>query len=113
MSDKRFDGNTSLRDSDPSLTLLNGTMLRRSLRQGTVTVGLTPTKIPASPLSYRLSITIINISANIIYLGNSSVTTADGYPLYPRASYIFSIEDEVDIYGIAGAPSEVRILEGS
>ena len=113
MGTKRFDGNTGLRDSDSALTLLVGTLLRRNIRQGTVTVGVTATKIPDSPLSNRLSVTIMNISTNIVYIGNSSVTIADGFPLYPRAVLQISIEDSVDIYGISTGDSECRILEGS
>jgi hypothetical protein len=110
MSIKHFTGNEYLRKDDG--TLIIGMMLRSSIRQGTVTIATSATKIPTSPLSERLSIVIVNISNNIVYLGNSSVTTANGYPIYPRQSISFYIEDNIDIYGIAESSSECRILEG-
>lgn len=94
-------------------TILFGMTIRKILRQSTLNVLTSATKIPATPLSERLSIIIMNNSANIVYLGNSSVTTSDGFPLYPRATIQFDIEDNIDVYGIASGSSEVRILEGS
>ncbi len=105
-----FTPNENVRDTDG--TLMVSLLIRRTIRQGTVTVDTNATKIPTSPLSKRLSIVIINISSNVVYLGNSAVTTSDGYPLYPRQSIGLQIEDEIDIYGIAGGSSEVRLIEG-
>ena len=110
MSVKTYTGNESVRDSD--LTLIIGGLVRRSIRQQAVTVGVTATAIPAIALSKRLFILIINNSDNIVYIGNSSVTTAGGFPLLPRGALRLDIEDDVIVYGVSSAPSEVRILEG-
>ncbi len=59
MAVKRFDGNTSTRDSDSALTLLIGMMFRRTIRQASVTITTSATKIPSSPLANRLSMIIM------------------------------------------------------
>ena len=90
-----------------------GLSLQRSIRPNAVTVGASPTKIPTSPLSKRKTLLIMNISTNIVYIGNSAVTTSNGFPIYPRGVLHISIEDNVDIYGIASGNSACRILEGA
>jgi len=111
MSTKTFTKEEFIRDDDG--TLMVSLMLRRSIRAGTVTVASSATKIPTTPLDSRIAILIMNISANIIYIGGSTVTTANGFPIYPNAALRLEIEDSIDIYGIASTSSEVRILEGA
>lgn len=110
MSVKVYSPNESVRDDD--LTLIFGLMVRRTIRQNTVTVGSSATKIPTNPLSNRLSILIMNIGTEAVYIGDSTVTTANGFPIYPRGSLRIDIEDTIDIYGIASTSAECRILEG-
>ena len=98
------------RDTDGALII--GLMVRRLMRQLAVTVGVTPTKIPTTPLARRLSLMIINLGTVPVYIGDSTVTTADGFPLYPRAVLKIEIEDSIDVYGIATVASQVRIIEG-
>lgn len=108
---KSFGANEHITYDDGVLWL--GLSIQRSVRPKAVTVGVDATKIPTLPLSRRKNILIVNISSNIIYIGNSSVTTSNGFPFYPRAVLQIAIEDNVDIYGIASGNSECRILEGA
>ena len=114
MSVKVFTGNENIRDSDG--TLIVGLMVRRTIRQQSVTVGTSAIKIPTSPLSNRVSILIVNSSTSgqIVYIGDATVTSANGFPLRVNASLKVEIEDSVDIYGISSAASaDLRIIEGS
>ena len=106
-------GHNDFQPRDNDGTLIIGFFLRRNIRQSAVTVGVSPTLIPSVPLARRLSMLIINNGTAPIYLGYSSVTTSDGFPLYPRAEIRIDIEDSVDVYGISTIPTEVRVLEGS
>ena len=88
-------------------------LLRNALLSQAVTVGVSATRIPATPLTARRTIIILNNSDNDIYIGNADVTIAAGYVLRPQDTFKIDISDEVDVYGIAGSNSECRILEGS
>jgi len=88
--------------------------LRGSLRSSSVTIGTTPTEIPASPLSNRKSITLKNNGSNTIFLGHSGVTTTNGYPLKINESLDIDLDDATTLYGIVATGSEdLRILEFS
>ena len=94
--------------------LLYGLIVQRAVRQSAVTAGLAAVKVPITPLRYRKSLQIFNNAANVVYLGDASVTAADGYPLYPRASINIQIEDGIDVYAISAiAGQELRIIEGA
>jgi hypothetical protein len=109
---KTFTGNEGNRNQVGDL--LYGLIVQREVRQTVVSLGAAATKLPTTPIQYRKSLQIFNNSGDIIYLGNSTVTVLNGYPLYPRASINIQIEDGIDLYGIsAGAASDIRILEGS
>jgi len=99
------------RDTDGALII--GLMVRRAIRQSVVTVEATATKLPATPLARRLSIVFINLGTTPVYIGDSSVTAVNGFPIYPRAVMRIEIEDSIDIYGIVSSgTAEVRVLEG-
>lgn len=112
MSDKTYTGNEGIREQTDNL-LWVGLIIRQNLRSSPVTVGTSATKIPTIPLSDRRTIIIQNVSSNIVYIGNSSVAVANGFRIYPRGTMQISIEDSVDVYGIAGSSSAIRILEGA
>ena len=88
-------------------------LLRNRLLTQAITVGTSATKIPTTTLSTRRSILILNNSVSTIYIGNADVTTVNGYPMSPQDTLKIDISDEVDVYGISTADSEVRILEGA
>lgn len=94
--------------------LLQSLVITRTVLQQAIAVGATAVKLPTTPIQARHSLLIQNSGSNAIYLGDSSVTTADGYPIYPRGQILIQIEDTVDLYAIASAAGEsVRILEGA
>lgn len=93
--------------------LLYGLIVQESILQQAISVGLTPTKIPTTTLARRKSLWIFNNALNAIFIGSSTVSTADGFPLYPRGVMNIQVEDGIDIYGISSvAGQELRILEG-
>lgn len=114
MTQKSYDA-SGFRDSDGGV-LLNATVIRRTIRQSKLTINTSAVAIPTIPLAKRISLVIMNnsISGQIVYLGDASVTTVDGFPLYPRATILVQLEDEATIYGIASAvDADVRIIEGA
>ena len=97
-----------------SMDLLYGLIVQRSLLATAVSLGASATKLPTTPLTLRKNVIVFNNSDNVIYLGDSTVTTAAGFPVYPRAWINIQIEDGIDLYGIAaGAGNDVRLLEGA
>jgi hypothetical protein len=86
--------------------------LRNGINSGTVTVTTSATAIPTTALAGRRVIIIVNISSGNIFLGNSSVTTANGYQLYTQQAISMDVSDAVTVYGIVAAGTgEVRYLE--
>ena len=110
---KTHTGNEYIRDANGEL--IYGLILRKSIRQQALTIPTSATKIPTSPLDKRINLLIMNVSTTgaILYIGNSSVTTANGFPVYPRGVLPVSVEDDIDIYGIGTADCDIRILEGA
>lgn len=108
--DRWYTGNEGFRSGGGDLFSLS---VKHTIRQAAVSVGVTATALPASALSNRIALFIFNESTNIVYIGDSSVSSANGFPLYPKASLHISIEDAVTVYGIAGGASDVRIIEGA
>ena len=81
--------------------------------QSTTTVTTTATAIPATSAVGRKALMIINNGSNTVYLGASSVTTSNGYPLNAGDEKAFDIDELVVLYGITGTgTSDVRSLEG-
>jgi hypothetical protein len=78
---------------------------------------VSPTKIPDSPSSPRDVILIVNMDpTDTVYIGSSSVTTSNGWPLSPygqgndRIKLAYS--ESVDWYGISdGDGATVRYME--
>lgn len=80
---------------------------------GQITVGTTATKIPTVPLQYRRAVAIFNASSTeTLYIGfNASVTTGTGFPIPPSSSLPMDINAEVEVWGIASASVDIRILQ--
>ena len=79
---------------------------------GTITVTDVAVAIPTTNLPNRKAITIFNMSKNadeIVYIGNSAVTTANGYPLQPSQGLPFDLSDGAKIYGIAEAGQSISV----
>lgn len=83
------------------------------LRPTAVTVGTSPTPLPANPLEYRRALVVHNNGLATIYLGDASVTVSNGLPLAAGEKIAFDIANNqnVTVYAIAGSNINVRILE--
>lgn len=83
------------------------------LRPTAVTVGVTPTPLPANPLEYRRALVLHNNGASTVYLGDSSVTTGNGLPLVAGEKIAFDIQNNpnVTVYAISAGSVDVRVLE--
>ena len=112
MSRKVMTGNEGVQDTDRSLVY--NLVFKSTLRAQSVSVLNTATLLPTTPLSRRLSLEIMNYGNEPVFVGNSSVTVAQGFPLMPRATLQLSMEEEVPVYAIAATGGvDVRVLEGA
>lgn len=79
-----------------------------------VTVTDVATKLPTVNLDNRKAITVFNASnTNWLYLGNSDVTTATGYPVLPYQGLPFDMCAGAQLYGICetGKTATIKVLE--
>lgn len=118
-----FTGTTIGPDTGLDVNVLNSITttpvgLSTDIRQQRVTVGDVATKVPASPLSGRNTITIRILGTSVVYIGDSSVTTTGatgGYPKFQYEEVIVDVRDNasVEIYAICatGESCELAILE--
>ena len=115
MSRKVMTGNEGVQDTDRSLVY--NLVFKSTLRAQSVSVLNTATLLPTTPLSRRLSLEIMiygTYGNEPVFVGNSSVTVAQGFPLMPRATLQLSMEEEVPVYAIAATGGvDVRVLEGA
>lgn len=84
-------------------------------RSSLVTVGVTATPLPATPLEQRRSMILFNDSGSVVYLGGADVTVDNGLPVLDQ-SYSPPIDagQHMVIYGVASlAGCEVRVFEVS
>lgn len=87
--------------------------LRSQIKPSAVSVATSATKIPTTALTGRTSIAVKNNGSNTIYLGDSTVTTTNGYPLAAGAEISLDLSADVDLYGrVASGTENARILEG-
>lgn len=79
-----------------------------------ITVTDSATAIPTVNQVDRKAISVRNWSGSEkVYLGNSGVTTANGFPILPYESLPLNIADGGDVYGICetGKTAEIRYIE--
>ena len=101
---------TSANQTDGSQVAKIKGMLSPTTTAVTLTTLNTTYKLPASELASRKTILIYNISDTSVYIGGSTVTTANGILLPPAG--IISIDCESDLYAICGTSGKiVNILE--
>ena len=111
---KTHTGNEFIRDANGEL--MHGLLARNTLRQTNLSVSTTAVALPTSALSKRISIIIMNNSTGgqILYLGDSTVSSTNGFPIYPRGALQIALEDKALIYGISSASgADIRLLEGA
>lgn len=112
MSRETFAPNEGPRD--PLSFMLYGIVVTNTPYSQSITITTTPTPIPLSALYARKLLTLKNFSDQIIYIGGSDVTVANGYPMDPRDVFDRCIKDEVTLYGIVEADTaDLRICEWS
>lgn len=93
-----------------------GATIRSGSVYGTLSVGTSATqlKVGASDLSDRHTLIVHNDSGNTIYVGfDNSVTTSNGLPIAngDERSFFFDPNDGLNLFGIAGSASTVRVFE--
>ena len=96
--------------------VIGGGFFQTTVLPSPVVVGVgVPVALPANPLSGRKTVTLFNNSMNaIIYIGDASVTTLTGLPLYPHSAFTVGIGDGVQLYAISDtAGADIRVLEGA
>ena len=108
---KTYTGNEGNRDGAQELIL--GFNIRNTIKQQAITVTAVAAAVPTTQLTRRAFLMIQNIGTAEIYIGDSTVSTANGFPLYPRAVIRIEVEDDVDIYAIAASSVACRIIEGA
>lgn len=90
--------------------------LTYQIKSSDITANDTAAKLPGTALIGRtaLAITNLNTSVAILYIGNATVNTTNGFPLDSSTpSVSIDIDHTVDIYGITnGTEISVRVLEG-
>jgi hypothetical protein len=82
-------------------------------KQTKVTV-LATSGVLLTALANRRTISIFNNSPNmVVYIGDSSVSVASGYPIGAKSSIQIALGPNVNVYAISTASVDVRILEVS
>lgn len=78
------------------------------ITSGQITVNNSATKIPATALSGRRTITIINRTGANLHIGESGVTTSEAW-IEDNESISFDLDDTTDLYGILSAGSGTAV----
>ena len=98
-------------------------MFSVKIRSAALTVAATPTLIKSGTtvLSLRKGFIFCNFSTSLMYLGDSSVSSTSGMPVFPYETVTIGASDICNWYAvlgaedvkIAGAPTnEARVIEG-
>ena len=88
-------------------------VLKSQVKSTAVTVTTSATVLPATALTGRQAIDIVNFGAATIYVGHSGVTVANGRPVLAGANYPIDLGDKALIYArVASGTVNVRVLEG-
>jgi hypothetical protein len=83
------------------------------LGQQNISVASSALPLPASPLDSRRALVIHNNGPDILYVGDSSVTTGNGFPLALNEKMAIDIQGNTNVwvYGVSAGTSDVRIME--
>lgn len=77
-----------------------------------VSIGTTPTLLPATAQTNRRLVIVYNNSGATVYLGGSDVTPGTGMPLANATSFSINLDEKALLYGIEATGSrEVRVME--
>ena len=83
------------------------------LGQQNITVSSSALPLPASPLDSRRALVIHNNGPDILYIGGSNVTTANGFPMAVNEKIAIDIQGNTNVwvYGVSAGTSDVRLME--
>jgi len=78
-----------------------------------ITVGTTAVKLPTTPMVYRRGMAIANESNNrTLFVGfDPGVTISTGFPVPAGNSLPMDVNAEIEVYGVASADIDIRVLE--
>lgn len=89
--------------------------LSTDIKPQRVTVTSVATKVPGIPLAGRNSMSVRVLGTATVYFGDSTVTTANGYPKFYREEIMLDVRDNasVELYAIceSGQTCELAVLE--
>jgi len=83
------------------------------LRQQAVTVDGTAVRLPTQSLENRRALVLHNAGVGTLYIGSSTVTTSNGFPVLSGEKIAIDIQGNpnVEIWGVSASTSDIRILE--
>jgi len=91
-----------------------GDWLTGAIRTTSVSVGTTPTALPATALPNRRLLIVYNNSGATIEIGDSTMIVGSGIPLANASSFEIDLDAGVTLYGIEAAGARnVRVFEAS
>lgn len=98
-------------DATPAVVTREKWKSSSSVTTTSVSCGTTATSAPGSVATNRTSLTLYNNSVTTIYIGGAGVTTADGLPLLPGASWTDNVMDTPYYCVVATGTADLRALE--
>lgn len=96
----------NIASSSGTMTVSDAALADTALSHAAVSVGTSLTSVYASALSNRKYALAMNNGSAPMYLGGGSVTTSNGFPLYPGQSIELRLGASVDIKVISSAASQ-------
>lgn len=94
---------------------LNPTGLSNGLKTQRMIITDVPQQVPTTPLTGRNTMSVRILGTNIVYLGNSTVTSAAGYPKYNKEEIVMDIQanPSVNLWAVCdtGLTCEIAIME--
>ena len=108
-------GNEGTRQSDGRI-LVGGVALSDVLSTN-LAVNNVALLAPTTALKNRKWVIILNADdADFVYIGGATVSTTNGFILYPHQAILISVSDDAAVYVIstgAAVNADVRVLEGA
>lgn len=97
-----------------SVTVNDAALANTDLANAAISIGLTSTALVASPLSARKYLNVYNNANHPIYIGKGTVTSTNGYPIFPGVAAEFRAGAALSINAIStAAAQDIRTLEFS
>lgn len=110
MSTKKFAPNDWFKTSTGRT--VHDVTVQLQIKTQRIPVGGTAIPLPATPLTDRQFVRIMNVGNSAMYIGGSDVTTNNGWTILPFAVETIAIEDTANVYGISGGSVDVIVMEG-